>query len=352
MGDEKIISTTEASEISGYSKDYVGQLCREGKLDCRRISGQWHVDEESLKKYKQGEVAQSDEEDEDKSKYGMKVGNVRDDTFRYDGVEFVSTARGASLTGYAQDYVGQLARNGGVAARKVGRRWFVGRQALLDHKKHNDDLLGAVQAESTGASNKEGSSEDSKLTNETVDDLGSTKVSINPHVDPGTMNFNVRYISETDKPLVPKIPMRNSLKEEYAPGDIDKAPIEEVAKQMPTHHAHPSMHPGIPRDGHSSFNGSRQGSTRVSSKDAQQRTFTPKPKKPKHFGLGVFLGIFLLALGLTSAFYAYFYGLTVPNISTLRQYVPYASTTEFVESFRDSYGDLVPGSKVDYTKEN
>jgi len=45
------ISSRRASEIAAYSKDYVGQLCREGKLDCRRINRLWWVNESSVRKH-------------------------------------------------------------------------------------------------------------------------------------------------------------------------------------------------------------------------------------------------------------------------------------------------------------
>ena len=45
------ISSRRASEIAVYSKDYVGQLCREGKLVCRRVNRLWWVDEDSIRKH-------------------------------------------------------------------------------------------------------------------------------------------------------------------------------------------------------------------------------------------------------------------------------------------------------------
>lgn len=45
---KKYISASRASKISGYNSDYLGQLCRSGKLDCKFISRVWFVTEESL----------------------------------------------------------------------------------------------------------------------------------------------------------------------------------------------------------------------------------------------------------------------------------------------------------------
>ena len=45
------LSSRRAAEIAGYSKDYIGQLCRSGKLVCRTVGRLWYVDEVSLRKH-------------------------------------------------------------------------------------------------------------------------------------------------------------------------------------------------------------------------------------------------------------------------------------------------------------
>src|SRR3989344_8061191 len=49
---KKYISSSRASEISGYDSDYIGQLCRANKLDCRLISRTWFLNENSLREHK------------------------------------------------------------------------------------------------------------------------------------------------------------------------------------------------------------------------------------------------------------------------------------------------------------
>ena len=68
----------------------------------------------------------------------------------FDGNEYVSAVRAAEITGYHQDYVGQLARENRVLSRQVGSRWYVERSGIVEHKKEKDALLGAVQANSVG----------------------------------------------------------------------------------------------------------------------------------------------------------------------------------------------------------
>ncbi|KKU78013.1 MAG: Serine-rich adhesin, platelet-type, partial [Parcubacteria group bacterium GW2011_GWA2_47_64] len=49
---KKFLPSSAASKASGYSSDYIGQLCRSGKLVCRRVGRGWFVEEESLLSYK------------------------------------------------------------------------------------------------------------------------------------------------------------------------------------------------------------------------------------------------------------------------------------------------------------
>lgn len=49
---KKYISSKRASEISDYTSDYIGQLCRGGKLECKMVGRTWFVTEESLHLHK------------------------------------------------------------------------------------------------------------------------------------------------------------------------------------------------------------------------------------------------------------------------------------------------------------
>ena len=45
---KKFISLKRASHISGYAKDYIGQLCRGGKIKAERVGRDWFVEVDSL----------------------------------------------------------------------------------------------------------------------------------------------------------------------------------------------------------------------------------------------------------------------------------------------------------------
>lgn len=57
------------------------------------------------------------------------------DTVVLDGVQYVKASVAAKQFRYTSDYVGQLCRNKKVAARLVGRTWFVNVESLQQHKR-------------------------------------------------------------------------------------------------------------------------------------------------------------------------------------------------------------------------
>jgi len=57
LGDKIYISSKRAAEITGYAKDYVGQLCREGHVDAKMVGRSWYVYEPSIRAHRFGEDA-------------------------------------------------------------------------------------------------------------------------------------------------------------------------------------------------------------------------------------------------------------------------------------------------------
>lgn len=145
VGAELYISSRRASEITGYSRDYIGQLARKGDVGARRIGGLWYVLEKALLAYKREAEAFKPEPPRN-AKYREDLEMI----VSFDGKEYLSAPKAAEITGYHQDYVGQLAREEKVASRQIGTRWYVEREGIVAHKKHKDALLAAVQAEAVG----------------------------------------------------------------------------------------------------------------------------------------------------------------------------------------------------------
>ncbi|MEK7628411.1 MAG: hypothetical protein AAB421_03255 [Patescibacteria group bacterium] len=143
---QELISSRRAAEITKYKQDYIGQLCRLGQIDCRRVGTSWYVSVASVERHK-------------KEAKGRLVAGIvtrktpapaKESFVSLSGKEYISSHLAAAVTGYAQDYVGQLARQGMLPAQMEGNRWYVEREALLRHKKEKDELLAAVQVGSTG----------------------------------------------------------------------------------------------------------------------------------------------------------------------------------------------------------
>ena len=138
------LSSRRASEISGYTQDYIGQLSRANLVDAERIGGLWYVSIESLNSYKI-KAEQYVPEPPKHVPYSDPESLIS-----FDGMDYISASRASKVTGYNQDYVGQLARSGKIMSRQVGNRWYVEREGILAHKREKDALLAAVQKESVG----------------------------------------------------------------------------------------------------------------------------------------------------------------------------------------------------------
>lgn len=52
--DKKYLSSKKAAKLTGYAKDYVGQLCREGRVEARLVGRNWYVLEDSIMEHRFG----------------------------------------------------------------------------------------------------------------------------------------------------------------------------------------------------------------------------------------------------------------------------------------------------------
>lgn len=154
MSDEMVIegktyiSSKRAAQVSGYAQDYIGQLARGGAIDAQRVGGLWFVNLESIQEHQ----TKSEEEKSEQAKAAVATNRPADpDTFvGLDGKSYISANRASKLSGYNQDYVGQLARSGQIDSRQVGSRWYINQESLLAHKEEKDALLAAVQSDAVG----------------------------------------------------------------------------------------------------------------------------------------------------------------------------------------------------------
>ena len=51
---QKYLSSKKSAKLTGYAKDYVGQLCREGRVEARLVGRNWYVLESSIMEHRFG----------------------------------------------------------------------------------------------------------------------------------------------------------------------------------------------------------------------------------------------------------------------------------------------------------
>jgi len=76
------ISSKRAARIAGYTTDYVGQLCRSGKVNAKLVGRNWYVEENSIKSHKLESRSTGKPSQKDNNKINLA------DTGRFNGEEF------------------------------------------------------------------------------------------------------------------------------------------------------------------------------------------------------------------------------------------------------------------------
>lgn len=54
IDEKKYVSSKQAAKITGYAKDYIGQLCREGRVPARLVGRGWYVLESAIQDHRFG----------------------------------------------------------------------------------------------------------------------------------------------------------------------------------------------------------------------------------------------------------------------------------------------------------
>jgi hypothetical protein len=64
--EKRYVSSKQAAKLTGYAKDYIGQLCREGRVPARLVGRSWYVLESAIQDHRFGAPAVSPKEDSEK----------------------------------------------------------------------------------------------------------------------------------------------------------------------------------------------------------------------------------------------------------------------------------------------
>lgn len=71
--EKKYVSSRQAAKITGYAKDYIGQLCREGRVPARLVGRSWYVLESAIHDHRFGvEVEEKQRQTVQSPAYGVK----------------------------------------------------------------------------------------------------------------------------------------------------------------------------------------------------------------------------------------------------------------------------------------
>lgn len=61
IDEKKYISSKRAAKVTGYAKDYIGQLCREGRVPARLVGRSWYVLESAIHDHRFGPITHEPE---------------------------------------------------------------------------------------------------------------------------------------------------------------------------------------------------------------------------------------------------------------------------------------------------
>ena len=62
IGEKKYVSSKRAAKATGYAKDYIGQLCREGRVPARLVGRSWYVLESAIQDHRFGNPVENPKE--------------------------------------------------------------------------------------------------------------------------------------------------------------------------------------------------------------------------------------------------------------------------------------------------
>ncbi len=80
FNNKKYISSKRAGQLTGYTTDYVGQLCRDEKVDARLVGRNWYIEECSIVEHKQDSTSSRIKDDKDLSDFVCEPVSYVDET--------------------------------------------------------------------------------------------------------------------------------------------------------------------------------------------------------------------------------------------------------------------------------
>jgi len=130
--DRPLLSTAEASKISGLSKVHIQYLARTGRVEGTKPGGHdWMIYEDSLRAFL----------DQSRSPGRKGPRGPRKKRMERGGRVLLSTAEAQDLTGYARDTLLRFLRSGRIEGEKSGREWLIYEDTLLAYKRRKHPTI-------------------------------------------------------------------------------------------------------------------------------------------------------------------------------------------------------------------
>jgi hypothetical protein len=129
IGDKIYISSKRAAAITGYAKDYVGQLCREGRVEATLVGRSWYVLETSIRAHRFGSDAEAPKAVD--AKPDEKLDTWESPKYEAEAAEQLPTVTRRTVNILAQEPVEPLASSPETIEdmQSAWREWFATRQA-------------------------------------------------------------------------------------------------------------------------------------------------------------------------------------------------------------------------------
>lgn len=137
-----VLSSSEASAISGLSRSHIQYLARTGQIEGIKPGGRdWLVYEDSLKAFLSQPRSQG--------RKGPRKKRIVQHTEQGDRV-LLSTSEAHERYGYVKDTLLRLLRAGRIEGEKSGRTWLIYEDSLLAYRQRKHPTKGEPSVTSTG----------------------------------------------------------------------------------------------------------------------------------------------------------------------------------------------------------
>ena len=123
-----MLSTRKVAKRLGCVPDYVGKLCREGKLSGTRVNNVWFVEKDSVARFEQYRVSARVQRAQELSDQRKLENKTHQELHRE---ALLSTREVAVRLGCASDYVGKLCREEKLDGIRIQNAWFVDEPSIL-----------------------------------------------------------------------------------------------------------------------------------------------------------------------------------------------------------------------------